>query len=422
MNTLLSRMRPAVLPLVVMLIGAVIAVWFVASRPRALPKPPQEQVWPVPVIDVSAADVRPVITVFGEVRAAREAELRAMVAGRLVELDPTFRNGSYIAAGAELAVIDPVDYENQLQEQRAELARAAAQLARQRKELEWELELEKNALRQVELAARALERTEQLAASGRESRKVRDEAATTLALSEQTRLQRAQNVARLRVQIEEQQATYDIIQTNLAAAERDLAHTRVIAPFSGYVTDVRLALGQRLAIGEALGRLLSATEMEVRFELPEADFARLLDDAGERAQEGLRGRQLEVVWHLGEHDQTFAAELARVGAEIDPALGGIELYATLAADAAEHGLRAGAFVEIRLPDIVYHDVYRLPAKALTADGEAYQLVDERLAPVAVDVVRNLGEEVLVRGAFDPGRPVVARVFGGIGPGLRVKPL
>ena len=414
---MLRRFRQFVLPLGVVAIGIAIAAWFVASRPRAVPQPPQEKVWPVSVVEVARADVQPEITVYGEVRAVREAELRAEVAGRLVSLSPEFKDGNLISAGTELAVIDPIDYENRLAEQRAERARAAAQLAELRRELEWEQRLEENAQRQVELAERALARLEKLAADGRESRKVRDDAEAALAVSEQTLMQRAQTIARLRTRIAEQEAAYDKAQATLANAERELAKTRIVAPFIGHATDVRLALGQRLAVGERLGRLLSASELEVRFELPEAAFARL-----SAAADTLIGRPATVTWRLGGAAREFPAVLARVGAEIDPTVGGIALFATLDGDAVERGLRAGAFVEVRIPDVVYRDVFELPAKAVAENGEVYALVDERLAAVAVEVVRDLGDAVLVRGALDTGHPVVARTFAGIGPGLRARPL
>ncbi|MGE0482536.1 MAG: efflux RND transporter periplasmic adaptor subunit [Gammaproteobacteria bacterium] len=417
MSTIPRKMRQAAAPLIVLAVGIAIAAWFVTSRPRAHAKPPEEKVWPVAVIEVAAADVQPAVTVFGEVRAAREAELRALVAGRLVELDGEFRNGNLVEAGRTLAVIDPVDYENRLVEARAELARNEALLVRQRHDLEWEGQLADNAARQVELARRTLERTAQLAKSGRESQKARDDAEAALAVSEQTQLQRRQNVARLEAQVREQKAATDKAQAALASAERELVHTRVVAPFTGHVTDVRLALGQRIAVGEKLGRLLSAAELEVRFELPEAAYARLTA-AGER----LVGRPLTLRWRLGDETREFAATLARVGAEIDPTLGGIALYATLPDDAPRQGLRAGAFVEVDVPDVAYHDVVRLPARALSEDGEVFALVDGRLERVAVAVVRELGEEILVRGELDPARPVVARSFPGIGPGMRARPL
>lgn len=420
MATPVPILKRSLAPLAVVLVGVLVAGWFYASRPRALPQPPEEKVWPVAVVIARHADEQPQVRAYGEVRAVREAELRAQVAGRLVELSPEFRDGSLLTAGSELAVIDPVDYQNRLAEQRAELARAAAQLEELERELEWERRLEDNAGRQVDLARRTLERIESLQREGRESRKARDDAESALASSEQARLQRAQAMARLEARIAQQRAAYERVQAVLANAEQELARTRVVAPFDGYVTDVRLALGKRVAVGESLGRLLSAAELEVRFELPEADFARI-SAAGEGLQ-ALLGRSVEVLWRLGENARPFRAELSRIGAEIDPTVGGIELFAALPRDAAARGLRAGAFVEVRVPDVTYRDVLRLPERALSDDGRLFALVDGRLRELDVEVLRVVGDEILVRAEVADGTPIVARAFPGIGPGLRARAL
>ena len=47
------------LPVAVLVIAGVIAVWFVMSRPQALPKPPTEKIWPVRVLDAERVDVQP---------------------------------------------------------------------------------------------------------------------------------------------------------------------------------------------------------------------------------------------------------------------------------------------------------------------------------------------------------------------------
>lgn len=407
-------------PLGIVGAGIVVAAWMVMSRPQAAAKPTEEKIWPVPVATVAVVDMRPDIVLFGEVRAARVAEIRAEVAGRLVELAPAFVDGSFVATGTPLALVEPQDYEYRLAEQRAELGRADAQLTELRRELEWESALADNAERQVELARRGLERSEKLAAQGRESRKARDDAEAALASAEQNRLQRAQNVARLRTRIAQQQAAYEKAQAAHAMAERELGKTRISAPFDGYLADVDLALGQRVAVGETLARLLAASEPEVRFDLPEADFGRLLAAAG--GVDALLGQPLTVTWRLGDSVREFSARLTRLGAEIDPTLGGVRLIATLADAAGDSGLRAGAFVEVRLPDVTYRDVVRLPARALSETGTIYAVKDGRLVELEPTVVRELGDEVLVRAPLASGDTVVARSFSGIGPGLRVRPL
>ena len=423
MPSILRFPKQASMPVLILVLGLAIAAYFVGSRPRALPQPPQERVWSVKVTEVVRRDVQPKIRVFGEIAAGREAEIRAMVAGRLVKLAPEFRNGTFIRTGMPLAVIDPVDYEIGLAERRAELKQAEALLREYRRELEWEAQLLANAERQVELAERGLARSNSLALSGRESQKVRDDSEMALAAAEQTRMQRSQAKARLSARIEQQRAAYQRAQAVLASAERDLAHTQVVAPFDGHLADVKLALGQRVAVGESLGRLLAAAELEARFEIPEADFARLLDTAESAdSTQAVIGQKVEIAWQLGEQSLEFDGVISRIGAEIDAAMGGIELFAILAENASEAGLRAGAFVEVRVDDIEYRSVFVLPAKAVSDDGRAYLLDGERLRAVEVKVLRKIGDEVVVDAALDDGAAIVATQFAGIGPGLKARAL
>jgi multidrug efflux pump subunit AcrA (membrane-fusion protein) len=134
----------------------------------------------------------------------------------------------------------------------------------------------------------------------------------------------------------------------------------------------------------------------------------------------LIGREVEIAWRLGPERRTFDARIARTGAEIDPAVGGIEVFAVLGADAHDDGLRAGAFVEVRVPDVEYRDVFELPAAAVSDDGRAYVLEEGRLREIAVEVRREVGERVLVDAPLADGALVVARHFAGIGPGLRAR--
>ena len=83
---------------------------------------------------------------------------------------------------------------------------------------------------------------------------------------------------------------------------------------------------------------------------------------------------------------------------------------------------AGAFVEVRVPDKVYRDVYRIPARALSDRNTVYAVRNGRLAAVPVTVARSVDSDILVMGAFVDGEMVVARSFAGIGPGLRVRAL
>lgn len=416
----MNKLKPFVIPLLVLAGSGALAAWLATSRPEAVTKPPEETVYPVSLMTLNAGDITPAISVFGQVQAARVAEIRAMVEGRLMTMSEAFRSGSRVASGTELATIDPADYQIRVNELLAELDRSRSQVGELEQELKWERELVKNAERQVELAERALARSEALAKKGRESKKVRDDTEVALATAEQSLLLRQQTIARLSAKLTQQRAQFEAQQARLAEAERDLAQTRVVAPFDGYLADVTPALGQVIGVGETLGRLLSLDELEVRFDLADADFARLM--AGSDSHQALIGRQASINWRLGGESQSFKATVKRVGAEIDPALGGIELIADIEAGAATRGLRAGAFVEIRFADITYTNAYRIPVRAVINNTTSFVMREGRLVEVPVAVQRRLGRDLIVKAEYRADEQLVERVFAGIGPGLRVRPL
>ena len=425
MSEKLRGLRHFSIPFVILVCGIAVAAYFVVSRPSAHPNATSEKVWPVRVVVAELRDFRPRIRAFGEIRAGREAEIRAMVSGRLIRLHPEFRDGAVLSAGTELAVIDPVDYEITVAEKRAELDQARAVLAEYRSELVSERKLLENARRQVEIADRNLSRATDLASTGRESQRARDDAELAVASTEQSLLQREQTIARLQTRTAQQNAVIQRAQAALDRAARDLSHTAVLAPFDGFVADVRLALGKRVAVGESLGRLLAADQAEVRFELPEAHFARLVSQSGTPSSAtlgGLIGGEVEVEWRLGDGVPTQTAVIDRIGAEIDAAMGGIVLFARLRDGANIAGLRAGAFVEVRIPDVEYRSVYVLPAKTIADDGRGYVLDGDRLKEVKFIVLRDLGEEVIVTAELGVGAKVVTDQFAGIGPGLRAREL
>jgi NAD(P)H-flavin reductase len=97
------------------------------------------------------------------------------------------------------------------------------------------------------------------------------------------------------------------------------------------------------------------------------------------------------------------------------------MFARIRAGGAETSLRPGAFVEVTLTDRLYRDVVRLPESALHDDNVVYVASAEgRLVARRIELMLRVGNDVLVRGPFEPGDRVVTTRFPEIGPGLRVE--
>ncbi len=407
--------RFLLLPVLVLAAGAALFGYLLATRIQAHPEPARERVWPVTVVAVALSDVQPSLSAFGAIVASRSIDLKPQVPGRLVFVAEALVDGATVAAGELLAQVDPFDYERALAEARARLAEARARL----QELEAELTAARTMLgqssEQLALRERDLERARSLKDRGSMSAKARDDAELAVLAAREQQTRRRQDINALTARIAQQQAGVDRLASELQRAERNLQDTRVIAPFDGHLSEVDAALGKRVRDGDRLARLVAADALEASFELSARQVAGLLAEG----PDSLIGRPVIVRWQLGAQRFDYSGRLARTGAEIDPTSGGIRVHATLDPRPPGDPLRPGAFVSVSLPDRIYRGVARVPAEAVT-DDRVFVVEDERLALRQVQVLRRVGDDLLVRGDLVEGDRLVTTRFPEAGPGARVR--
>ena len=422
-RSLKTKVFAVVLPVLILGLGIALAAYFIASRPEARPRDSKAIAQAVNVVLAERHTATPSIRNFGEVVASREAELRAMVAGRLVYVAEQLQDGAVIAAGTKIAEIDPFQYELARQQASANLAEAEARLQELRSDFGAEKKLLGIAQQQIDLRRRDRDRSKDLIKKGQTSKKALDDAELALNAANEAYQQRNQGVLRASAKIAQQEAAIARLSAVLAQAERDLQDTSIVAPFSGYLTDTGVALGKRLAVGESVGRLISSEDLQVQFQLNNDDYARLISQG---KSDTLLGREVEVSWRLGDSLLRYSGRIERRAAEIEPASGGVEVYAGVASmednEQPSDALRPGAFVEVSLADISYPNVIALPVEALVGGDRIFSVVDDKLKTVRVDVVRRLDEKLLVRGDIADDTPVVVTPFASIGPGVRVRVL
>lgn len=137
-----GRLKKIVLPMVVLAAGFLGFSLLVSTKPQTKPAENRERIWSVEAVPVAYAVYEPRISTFGELRARRQVNLRALVSGEVIAAGENFENGARVEKGDVLVQIDPFTYENQLADARAQLKgakavlrerKAAAKLARQEK-------------------------------------------------------------------------------------------------------------------------------------------------------------------------------------------------------------------------------------------------------------------------------------------------
>lgn len=406
--------RRVIVPVAVIAVALAVAGYLRATRPEIGRQTGREQVWPVAAIEVVHGDARPVLSVYGEVVAGREVELRALVAGIVTDTNPSLVEGGVVRKDEFILAIDEFDFRAALDEKQASLREARAKLgeigARHRGYLEsigWERQ-------ELDLLQRDYDRAKTLRAKGNVSEKFFDNARIALFAQRRVVVNDETSIATETARIEQQRAIIKRLEVQLHQAERTLSETRLTAPFDGILHLIAAATGKRLSVNDRVATLVDADRLEVRVHLSNQQFGRLTS-----ADEKLEGRSVQVIWQLGDQRNEYPARIERVGARIDAASGGVELYAGIESDGIAGRLRPGAFVDVRLPERLYENVVRAPETALYGDT-VYAVVDQRLEARTVEVVAREAVSVLLRGDLYDRELIVTTRFPEIAPGLKVE--
>lgn len=215
----------------------------------------------VRVITVQERDFIPVAEGYGSVQPAQVWAAVAQVSGRIIAMHPRLRDGEIITAGTELLQIDPADYELNLAKSQTELA----QLNAQGENSVASLKIEQ---RNLALSEKEFKRQNKLADQGTVSRSRADEAERAM-LSTRALVQNFQNtIALLPIQRRLQQAI-------ITHAERDLANTRLTAPFNMRVSGLAIETHQFVSNGQTLLSGDSVERVEIITQVSMADLRNL---------------------------------------------------------------------------------------------------------------------------------------------------
>ena len=403
---LIVRLLKILLPVGVFALG--VGGFVYLSQTRATPQPtvPAPRIWPVDAIAVELADRQPVLELFGEIVAGRSADIRASVAGDIIRVSDSFRDGALVPEAQPLVDIDPFDYRAALDERTAELAEAEARLAELRARRDQEIASLEREREILALAERETARRESLAQRGAVSAQALDDSRQEMLRVRQSVVVGENTIAAENARIDQQRAAIDRLRVRVRLAERDLARTSIAAPFTGLLGDTTVELGQRVGVNEAVATLIDPTRLEARFQMSEVQYGRLL-----ACQHNLIGRPATVAWQVGSTRVEYPAEVERVDANIRMDTGGVAVFAALIDLAPDTALRPGAFVEISLPDCGYRDVASVPAVALHG-GNLVFVIDEdgRLEEREIEPAVILGDMVLVRDGLAEGELVVTNRF------------
>ena len=381
-----GRLKKIGLPILVLGIGFLSFSLLVSTKPQTKPAENRERVWSVKAVPVAYEIYEPRISTFGELRARRQVNLRALVSGEVIATGANFEDGARVGKGDVLLEIDPFTYENQLADARAQLKGAKAVL-RERKAA-------------AKLARQEKARADKLFKKGTVSKKTVDDKTTDATIKA--------------ARAEQQQSVVDRINVQVKKAKRDLANTKVIAPFSGYLANITAREGRVLNPNDQLGILLDSDNFDVVFNLSDAEYGRFLERNSD-----VIGRRVNIVWQVGGETIELEATIERVGAQISQMTRGVDVFARIDGNLPSN-LRGGAFVTVELLAQPVADVMPLPRDALYENDTVYLIENGRLVRRSVTDYIDDGAQILLKDGLAPGDMVLLTRFNEAAPGVAVK--
>lgn len=361
-----------ILTTLVMLVILAGLIWFGFFRQQESNEPAFSQGVPVLTDQAKRQDVPIILHGIGTVRAFQHVDVTPQVGGKLLDLK--FKEGETVKKGQVLARIDPVLYQADLDEARAQLASDQADLVRARHDLKRYAELAKNdyASKQQADQARA-------------------------------------DVQRLQAQIKADKA-------RIASAQAELGYTDVVAPITGRAGIRKVDVGNIMAANDDNGivTLTQLRPIHVLFTLP-GDKLSQIRRAG-------ADKNLPVKVFGSDNEKPLdEGELDVTDNEIDTQTGTLKFRARLPNE--DEQLWPGQFVNVQLEVGTRNQALVVPVAAVQQgpDGAfVYGIEDGKARMHKVEVDQEDETQAVITQGLKAGQTVITSGFGQLSDGMRIK--
>jgi RND family efflux transporter MFP subunit len=386
--TIWQTTRRWLLPLIIIAVGSAVTTAMIVFRPQPPSTPTAERVVPVATMTVTSIDMNINVSSQGTVQPRTQTSIVAEVSGRVIAISDKLVSGGFFSAGEVMLNIDPADYEVAVDQARANLLTAQAQMAQQQAQAD-------QAAREWDLSGRPREN------------------APILALRTPF--------------LREAEARVLYSESELRRAQRQLDRTIVRAPYDALVREKSADIGQYLSTGAQIAEVFATDYAEIRLPLSDNDMTWLtLPKPGQLAPADVT----QVILHTsvaGKKHQ-WHAQIVRTEGIVDS---NSRMHYAVARVDDPYGLQnpngqlplpAGTFVNADIEGNRVTGVFDIPLEALRNGNQVLVMDQElRLRQRQVNVIRSDADRVYVNeGLNDNDRVIVSPVPIPI-EGMRVNP-
>ncbi len=187
-----------------------------------------------------------------------------------------------------------------------------------------------------------------------------------------------------------------------------LDYTRIVAPFSGFIAERAVRLGENITVNQRLFRISDFDPLLCRIQVPEKELSRL------------RLRQPGYLTVEAWPEERFDAKILRISPVVEPASGTIRV--TL--EVSRRGkLRPGMFANVFVEVDRREDALVIPKKALSLESlgdTVYIAAGDTAARRPVELGYEDADHVEVRSGVEEGDPVIIVGQDGLSDGTPIR--
>jgi multidrug efflux pump subunit AcrA (membrane-fusion protein) len=407
--------KRVVLPLLILVGAIVIFVGLKNSKPEHEVREKAEKVWRVETIPVSFQTRAPEITIYGRVETPRVSTLTSALIADVIKVN--ILEGTEVTVGEVLVELDNTDMQLLLEQRQADLAEINAMITSEDVRFKRDQNLLENEKELLQLAENAVVRAKKLEKSKLASQATLDGVHASKHRQYLTLKLLEHNIAEHPARLAQLQARKKRAQALLDQAQIDLERCHILAPFTGRISQLDIAIGDRVREGDNLLSIYDLTDLEVRAQIP----GRYISQIRKMMTEGQTLTATATV-----DDIALEFSLQRFSGEVRSDSGGIDGLFRLSGNS--QALALGTFVELRLQLAQQDKLIELPYNALYELDRVYLLNDGYLKAVNIERVgeykTDLGEKrLLVRSAeLQKDDQIVSTQLPNAITGLRVEAL
>ncbi len=377
---LLTRIFPAFLVLGLFIAGF---MYLQSTKPVVEPITLEEKEWSVKATPVSFSDAQPNFRAYSTVKAMRQANLQMAAIGKIEFVSPNLKDGAILKKGELLVRLDTTRQILALADTDAKIEAEKINIA----------SLEK----QTELRRKLVDRVQKMKIRNVATDASLDEAELSLVITEN---QVSQSIARLRA--------LEILRKNQL---KDIEDAELVAPFTGSLNNVNIALGQRVTGASSFGKLTEINSAEVPFIVPAEIFVNA---------DRLLNSKVSVIWKSGDDNvATIPATIRRYQSQVNKSDGGGTVFAELDVETATF-IPVGAFVEVVYQGLDLEQVAVLPETALHENNQVYIVVNGRSVAKQVEIKHRSDGKIWISGDLEENDLIVSTRLPGLAAGMKVE--